>query len=73
MTAAEQIPKIDTELRRLDAEIGKHIKHKFRLKRLVAKIYRMLDYRDRRIRELGAERSRIATFELDMTIAEKAK
>lgn len=66
MTPQEQIPKIDAEVRKIDAEIQKHMSKKFKIQRLLKKLYGMMDYRDRRIRELGAERSRVATFELEL-------
>lgn len=66
MTVQEQIPAIDEAIKKLDVEIRKHIGKKHRIQRLLKKLYGMLDYRDRRIRELGAERSRVATFELEL-------
>lgn len=66
MTTAEQIPAMDARLAQIDAAINRHIKAKFKLQELFKRVNRMLDYRDRRIRELGAERSRVATFTLNL-------
>ena len=66
MSATDQIPAIDSELAKLDKQIEKHIGKKFKLMELYKRVGKMLDYRDRRIRELGAERSRVANFTLDL-------
>lgn len=66
MTPQEQIPFMDEQLKKIDAEIEQHIGVKFRLLEELQRVNAQLDYRERRIRELGAERSRIATFSLDL-------
>lgn len=66
MPVCDQIPAMDSKLERLDIQIGKHIAAKGKLLELYRRIGKMLDYRDRRIRELGAERSKISTFELGL-------
>jgi len=64
MNTADQIPTIDAEVARIDLEIQKHMKAKFKLEEELRRLHKSLDYRERILKELGAERSRVCTYKL---------
>ena len=66
MNTTDQIPTIDAEVARIDLEIQKHMKAKFKLEEELRRLHKSLDYRERMLKELGAERSRVATFQLGL-------
>jgi hypothetical protein len=66
MTPMEQVPIIDAKLKAIDLQIQEHIAAKYKLEDQLRQIHQSLDYRERCLRELGKERSMIATFELSL-------
>ncbi len=66
MNTQDQIPAMEEKLKTLDVQIGEHIAAKGRLLEDMHRLCAQMDYRDRCIRELGAERSRVANFSLGL-------